>query len=155
VLIPEKIQTKKELNPMKLTSLLLTAALSLAAASSYAQAAQSFSAVGASASPSTPPTCVSDRSRDSIVEKEVVEAAEAMPEDKFDFLAEKLNLPGADYKGAHVWPATKRCRLELLDLVTITGRNHRHGHDRKPGQYDSQADIVKYLKIPSRLAIKR
>src|SRR5690242_15935488 len=43
---------------MKITSILLTAALSLAAASANAQAGKSSSASGASASPSTPPTTV-------------------------------------------------------------------------------------------------
>jgi len=78
---------------MKHSSLLLTAALSLAAASAYAQAGKSSPAAGASASPSTPPTIASAIDREiSVVEKEVVEAAEAMPEDKFDFSPEKLNL---------------------------------------------------------------
>src|SRR5262249_28793126 len=45
-------------NPMKVTSLLLTAALSLAVVSAYAQAAKSSSAPGASASPSAPLTTV-------------------------------------------------------------------------------------------------
>jgi len=102
--------------------LLLTAALSLAAASAYAQAAKSSPAAGASASPSTPPTIASAIDREiSIIEKEIVEAAEAMPENKFDFSPEKLNLPGSD--------ATKtRCRLELLDLVTDHRReSSRHG----------------------------
>src|SRR3954471_18606147 len=35
----------------------------------------------------------------STIEKEVVEAAEAMPEDKFNFSPDSLNLPGSDYKG--------------------------------------------------------
>jgi hypothetical protein len=86
-------------------SLLLTAALSLlAAASAYAQAAKSSPAAGASASPSTPPTIASAIDREiSLVEKEVVDAAEAMPEDKFDFSPEKLNLPGSDYKGVRTF----------------------------------------------------
>ena len=33
------------------------------------------------------------------VEKQVVEAAEAMPEDKFNFTPESLTIPGGDYKG--------------------------------------------------------
>jgi hypothetical protein len=33
------------------------------------------------------------------IEKRVVEAAEAMPESKFDFSPESLNIPGAEYKG--------------------------------------------------------
>ena len=68
------------------TSLLLITALSLAAASAHAQGAKSSPAAGASASPSTPATIASAIDREiSLVEKEVVEAAEAMPEDKFDF----------------------------------------------------------------------
>ena len=60
-------------------SLLLAAALSLAAASANAQTATSSPAAGASASPSTPPTIASTIDREiSLVEKEVVEAAEAL-----------------------------------------------------------------------------
>src|SRR5436309_5266506 len=85
-------------------SLLLAAALSFAAASVFAQAAKSPPAAGASASPSTPPTIASAIDREiSLVEKEVVAAAEAMPEDKFDFSPEKLNLPGSDYKGVRTF----------------------------------------------------
>src|SRR5882757_1117116 len=89
---------------MKLTSLLLTAALSLVAASTYAEVANDSPAAAASASPSTPPTIASTIEREiSIVEKEVLDAAEAMPEDKFDFSPEKLNLPGSDYKGVRTF----------------------------------------------------
>jgi DinB superfamily len=34
-----------------------------------------------------------------VVEKQVVDAAEAMPEDKFNFTPESLTIPGDDYKG--------------------------------------------------------
>ena len=72
---------------MKHPSLLLTAALSLAAASAYAQAAKSSPAAGASASPSTPPTIASAIDREiSIIEKELVEAATA-PDVKAKFEA--------------------------------------------------------------------
>src|SRR5260370_756325 len=72
------------------TSLLLTAALSLAAASAYTQAAKSSAVAAATAAaaapqssasgtPSTPPTIGSAIDREiSIIEKEVVEAAEAI-----------------------------------------------------------------------------
>jgi hypothetical protein len=97
------------------TSLLLTAALSLAAASAYTQAAKSSAVAAATAAaaapqssasgtPSTPPTIGSAIDREiSIIEKEVVEAAEAMPEDKFDFSPEKLNISGSDYKGVRTF----------------------------------------------------
>jgi hypothetical protein len=38
-----------------------------------------------------------------LVESEVVGAAEAMPESKFDFSPESLHLPGADYKGVRTF----------------------------------------------------
>ena len=86
------------------TFLLVTAALSLAAASAYTQAAKSSPAAGASGTPSAPPTIASTIDREiSLVEKENVDAAEAMPADKFDFSPEKLNISGSDYKGVRTF----------------------------------------------------
>src|SRR5260370_40433036 len=96
-----KFEQRKNNNPMKKlrTSLLLTAALSLAAASAYSQPTKSSPAAGASGTPSTPPTIASAIDREiSIIEKEVVEAAEAIPENKFDSSPEQLNISGNDYK---------------------------------------------------------
>ena len=46
------------------------------------------------------PTLASVVDRDiSAVEKQIVDVAEAMPEDKFNFSPETLNIPGGDYKG--------------------------------------------------------
>ena len=85
------------------TSLLLTALVPRCGFSLW-QAAKSSPAAGASGTPSTPPTIASAIDREiSIVEKEIVEAAEAMPEDKFDFSPEKLNIPGSDYKGVRTF----------------------------------------------------
>jgi len=39
----------------------------------------------------------------STVEKEVVEAAEAMPESKFNFSPEGINVQGSDYKGVRTF----------------------------------------------------
>ena len=36
-------------------------------------------------------------------EKQLVEAAEAMPEDKYNFSPESLNIPGSDYKGVRTF----------------------------------------------------
>jgi len=45
------------------------------------------------------PTLASNVDREiSTIEKLVLDAAEAMPEDKFDFSPESLNLPGSEYK---------------------------------------------------------
>src|SRR6201993_470102 len=133
------------------TSLLLTAALSLAAASAYAQAAKSSPAGGASASPSSPPTIVSAIDREiSIVEKEVLEAAEAMPEDKFDFSPEKLSVPGSDYKGVRTFGEQLKhiAASNYLIWSPITGEKPPDtvNDGKGPDNLKAKADIIKYVK---------
>jgi len=133
------------------TVLLLTAALSLAAASAYSQGAKSSPATGAAASPSTPPTIASSIDREiSIVEKEVVEAAEAMPEDKFDFSPEKLNVAGSDYKGVRTFGEQLKhiAASNYLLWSPITGEKPPDNvNDGKgPENMKAKADIIKYLK---------
>src|SRR6185312_5510700 len=77
------------------------------------------------ASLSTAPTIASAIDREiSLVEKEIVEAAEAMPEDKFDFSPEKLNLPGSDYKGVRTFGEQLKhiAASNYLICSPITGR---------------------------------
>jgi len=134
---------------MKHTFLLLTAALSLAAASAYAQAHSP--AAGASASPSTPATIASAIDREiSIVEKEVVEAAEAMPEGKFDFSPEKLNLANSDYKGVRTFGEQLKhiAAANYLIWSPITGEKPPDtvNDGKGPDNMKAKADIIKYLK---------
>src|SRR5437868_11973211 len=136
---------------MKHSSLLLTAAFSLAVASAYEQATKSSPAPGASTSPSTPATVASAIDREiSVVEKEVVEAAEAMPEDKFDFSPEKLNLTGSDYKGVRTFGEQLKhvAASNYLIWSPITGeRPPDTVNDGKgPDNMKAKADIIKYLK---------
>jgi hypothetical protein len=65
-----------------------------------------ISALGQSTNTAAPqtaqpaPTLTSAIDREiSAIEKQVLEAAEAMPEDKFNFSPESLSLPGSNYKG--------------------------------------------------------
>jgi uncharacterized damage-inducible protein DinB len=136
---------------MKQPSLLLIAALSLAAASAYAQTAKSSPAAGASASPSTPPTIASAIDREiSLVEKEVLEAAEAMPEDKFDFSPDKLNIPGSDYKGVRTFGEQLKhiAASNYLIWSSITGEKPPDNvNDGKgPDNMKAKADIINYVK---------
>ncbi|HEX3232187.1 MAG TPA: DinB family protein [Pyrinomonadaceae bacterium] len=133
------------------TSLLLIAALSLAAASAHAQGAKSSPAAGASASPSTPATIASAIDREiSLVEKEVVEAAEAMPESKFDFSPEKLNISGSDYKGVRTFGQQLKhvAASNYLIWSPITGEKAPDtANDGKgPDSMTAKAAIIKYLK---------
>ena len=136
---------------MKQTSLLLIAALSLATASAFAQATKSSPAAGAVATPSTPPTIASSIDREiSIIEKEVLEAAEAMPEDKFDFSPDKLNIPGSDYKGVRTFGEQLKhiAASNYLIWSAITGENPPDNvNDGKgPDNMKAKADIIKYVK---------
>ena len=136
---------------MKQSSLLLTAALSLAAVSAYAQAPKSSPAAGASTSPSTPPTIASTIDREiSLIEKEVLEAAEAMPEDKYDFSPEKLNIPGSDYKGVRTFGEQLKhiAASNYLFWSPITGEKPPDSvNDGKgPDNMKAKADIIKYVK---------
>jgi len=135
----------KKLQP----SLLLV--LSLAAASAYAQSAKSSPATGVSASPSTPPTIASAIDREiSIVEKEVVDAAEAMPQDKFDFSPEKLNVPGSDYKGVRTFGEQLKhiAASNYLIWSPITGEKPPDtvNDGKGPDNMKAKADIIKFLK---------
>ena len=131
------------------TSLLVTAALSLLAASAYPQPLKSSPAVAAS--PSTPPTIASAIDREiSLVEKEVVDAAEAMPEDKFDFSPEKLNLPGSDYKDVRTFGQQLKhiAASNYLIWSPITGEKPPDtvNDGKGPDNMKAKADIIKYVK---------
>jgi len=133
------------------TSLLLTAALLLAAASAYTQGAKDSPAAGASASPSTPPTIASAIDREvTIVEKELIDSAEAMPEDKFDFSPEKLNLPGSDYKGVRTFGQQLKhvAASNYLIWSPITGEKPPDtvNDGKGPDDMKAKAEIIKFLK---------
>src|SRR5437588_9436859 len=132
-------------------SLLLAAALSFSAASVFAQAAKSPPAAGASASPSTPPIIASAIDREiSLVEKEVVEAAEAMPEDKFDFSPEKLNLPGSDYKGVRTFGEQLKhigaSNPLIWSPITAEKPPDTVNDGKGPANMKAKTEIIKFLK---------
>lgn len=85
---------------------------------------QGTKAVAAATAPQTQasqaaPTLPSAIDREiSAVEKQVLDATEAMPEGKFNFSPDGLNLPGSNYKGAHVCRAGQAHRgIQLFHLV--------------------------------------
>src|SRR5690349_22739635 len=58
----------------------------------------------AAPAPQPPPTIVSACERDfAYIEKQIVDVAEAMPEDKFDFTPESLHIQGSAYKGVRTF----------------------------------------------------
>src|SRR6201984_938018 len=133
------------------TFLLLTAALSLATASAHSQAVKSSPPAGALGTPSAPPTIASAIDREmSIVENELVEAAEAMPEDKFDFSPEKLNISGSDYKGVRTFGQQLKhvAASNYMIWSPITGEKAPDtvNDGKGPDNMTAKADIINYLK---------
>src|ERR1700694_4161116 len=86
--------------------------VSVAAGAVIIGAAFRHTANGAAGAPKSqqsqqaPPTVASAVDREiSAVEKQVTDAAEAMPEAKFNFSPESLHLPGSAYKGVRSFAA--------------------------------------------------
>jgi hypothetical protein len=86
----------------------------------------------------------------STIEKQIVEIAEAMPEDKFNFTPESLNIPGDDYKGVRTFAVqVKHVAASNYFLWSpLTGdkvpENIKDGNG--PADLKSKADIIKFLK---------
>jgi hypothetical protein len=84
------------------------------------------------------------------IEKEIVDAAEAMPEDKFNFSPESLSIPGSDYKGVRTFAlqvkhvAASNYAL-WSPLTRDTFPENFLGGDG-PDNLKTKADIIKFLK---------
>jgi uncharacterized damage-inducible protein DinB len=115
---------------------------------------------GAAAPQATPPAAQSQQPAPSVssavdrqislIEKEFVDAAEAMPDDKFNFTPESLNLKGSDYKGVRTFA------LEVKHVATanyaffspLTGDAMPAGikGPNGPDELKTKAEIIKFLK---------
>jgi len=126
--------------------LLVNGALSIVATNpAFAQASPSPQA--------TPPpaTIVSAAdSQISVIEREFVSAAEAMPEDKFNFAPTSLNIPGSDFKGVRTFAQQVKhvAATNYLLWGTITGDKSpvEMKDDEGPASLKTKAEIVQYLK---------
>ena len=101
--------------------------------------------------PQPPPTIASAVDREiSAIEKQIVEVAEAMPEDKFNFSPESLNIPGADYKGVRTFAVQVKhvAASNYFIWSPITGEKLPEGlkDGNGPENLKTKADIIKFLK---------
>lgn len=84
------------------------------------------------------------------VEKQILDAAMAMPEDKFNFSPESLHIPGADYKGVRTFAVqVKHIAASNYFLWSgLTGdtlpANLKDGNG--PEDVKSKAEILKFLQ---------
>ena len=133
---------------MKFSRLFLVPAslmLAVAAASGETQETKPATA------PEAPPTAASVVDRQvSSIEKLVVEAADAMPADKYDFTPESLKIPGSDYKGVRSFAQQVRhiAASNYAIWVPLTGDkvpdNYKGGNG--PDDLKTKEQILKFLK---------
>jgi len=140
---------------MKRSSLALVAVALLAAAGmspySQGQSQTPASAPQAQQSQQAAPTIASTVDREiSGVEKQILEVAEAMPEDKYNFSPESLNIPGADYKGVRTFAIQVKhvAASNYFIWSPLTGdkvpESIKDGNG--PADLKTKADIIKFLK---------
>ena len=101
--------------------------------------------------PQQPPTIASTVDREvSGIEKLVVDAAEAMPEDKFNFSPESLNISGSEYKGVRTFAVQVKhvAASNYFIWSPLTGDKLPEGlkDGNGPENLKTKADIVKFLK---------
>lgn len=98
-----------------------------------------------------PPTVASIVDNEvSDIEKRILDVAEAMPEDKFNFSPEGLNIPGSDYRGVrsfavqlkHVAASNYFIWSHLTGEKLPDGLNDGNG----PANLKTKADIIRFLK---------
>jgi uncharacterized damage-inducible protein DinB len=110
------------------------------------------SAAAASAPQAQPaPTVASNVDREvSGIEKQVVEAAEAMPEDKFNFSPESLRISGSDYKGVRTFAVQVKhiAASNYFIWSPLTGDKLPEGlkDGNGPENLKTKADILQFLK---------
>jgi len=110
------------------------------------------SASGSQQSPQPAPTIASVMDRDiSAVEKQLVDASDAMPEDKFNFTPEALNMPGSNYKGVRSFAGQVKhiAASNWFIWSPLTGDKLPEGlkdDGNGPANLQTKADIIKFLK---------
>ena len=84
------------------------------------------------------------------IEKNIVDAAEAMPEDKFDFSPENLTVPGSAFKGVRTFAAQVKhlAADNFIIWSPVTGDPLPEDIKDSNGPKDlkTKAEIVKFLK---------
>jgi uncharacterized damage-inducible protein DinB len=132
---------------MKYLKIFCLSALVCFAADAFAQAATP----SAQAKKTPPPTIASAIDQQvSILEREFVGAAEAMPDDKFNFTPVSLNIPGSEYKTVKTFAEEVRhvAATNYLLWGAITGDKSPipSTEDNGPSSLKTKAEIIKYLK---------
>jgi uncharacterized damage-inducible protein DinB len=137
---------------MKPIRILFLLAAFIFAVAARSQGTNSTAAASApKAQQSQPPTVASAVDREiTAIEKQIVDIAEAMPEDKFNFSPEHLNIPGSDYKGVRSFAGQVKhvAASNYFIWSPLTGDKLPEGlkDGNGPENLKTKADIIKFLK---------
>jgi len=131
--------------------LLLVLIVTVTALGQATKSAASASAPQTQQAQQSPPTIVSALDRDvSAIEKQIMEVAEAMPEDKFNFSPASLNIPGSDYKGVRTFAVQLKHAAASNYFIwsPLTGEKLPEGlqDGNGPENLKTKAGIIKFLK---------
>lgn len=136
---------------MKRMQILLPSVVLIFAVAALGQSTKSTTSAPQPQTAQPPATIASAVDREiSGVEKQILDAAMAMPEDKFNFSPESLNIPGADYKGVRTFAVqVKHIAASNYFLWSgLTGdklpANLKDGNG--PDDVKSKAEILKFLQ---------
>jgi hypothetical protein len=105
----------------------------------------------AAQSPQSPPTVASAVDGEiSAIEKQILDVAEVIPEDKFNFSPESLNIRGSDYKGVRSFAAQLKhvAASNYFIWSPLTGDRLPEGLNDGNGPADlkTKAAIIRFLK---------
>jgi hypothetical protein len=137
------------------TLLFFAVASRVLVASAAFHSAPMSAAASASASLQSPqpaPSIASVLDRDiSAVEKQIVDAADAMPEDRFNFTPESLNIPGSNYKGVRSFAVEVKhiAASNWFIWSPLTGDKLPEGlkdDGNGPSNLQTKVGIIKFLK---------
>jgi uncharacterized damage-inducible protein DinB len=136
---------------MKQLQVFLPLAALVFTATALGQATKSPTAASVPQSPQPAPTIASTVDRGiSNIEKQIVEAAEAMPEDKFNFSPESLTIPGDDYKGVRTFAVQVKhvAASNYFIWSPLTGDGLPEGlkDGNGPENLKTKADIIQFLR---------
>ena len=136
---------------MKRMQILLPSVVLIFAVAGLGQSTKSATSAPQPQTAQPPATIASAVDREiSGVEKQILDAAMAMPEDKFNFSPESLHIPGADYKGVRTFAVqVKHIAASNYFLWSgLTGdklpANLKDGNG--PEDVKTKAEILKFLQ---------
>ena len=134
---------------MKPIRMFLLLAVLIFAVTALGQGIKSTAAAGAPQAQQPTIAAIADREI-SNVEKQVVDVAEAMPEDKYNFTPESLNIPGDDYKGVRTFAGQVKhvAASNYFIWSPLTGEKLPEGlkDGNGPQNIKTKAEIISFLK---------